>query len=106
MTVSVHVIDLVYGRAAVGMTVTLSREASAQWRERTDNSGRISCLGESLVPSGTYTLEFDLDEYFGLRGFAPVNSAASIRFRIPGVTHNYSLSVLVTPSAYFAFKAD
>lgn len=110
MSVSVHVVDCVYGRPAVGLSACLSREldgvATEQWRDRTDDDGRISSLRKSPLERGSYTLELDLDDYFCTLGFAPFNSAISMRFYLPSETHHYGLSVLITPTACMTFKED
>ena len=108
MSVSIQVVDCVYGRPAVGMSVSLSRVGgdglSEQWRAKTDEDGRISSLLKSPMARGYYLLEFDLDLYFSTLGFAPTSSAIAMRFHIPSETYHYGLSVLVTPSACTIFK--
>lgn len=107
MSVSVSVVDCVYGRPAIGMAVLLMREVDGvfteQWRDRTDNDGRISGLHNSPLPRGSYALELDLESYFCTLGFRPLNSAITMRFYMPGEDHHYGLSVLVTPSACITF---
>jgi 5-hydroxyisourate hydrolase len=108
MSISVHVVDCVYGRPAIGMPVSVSREVEGafaeQWRDRTDDDGRISGLHRSPLARGSYTIELDLDGYFCPLGFAPLNSSITVHFYLPGETHHYGLSVLVTPSACVTFK--
>jgi 5-hydroxyisourate hydrolase-like protein (transthyretin family) len=108
MSVSVHVIDCVYGRPAVAMPVGLSREIDGeyreQWRDETDGDGRILALLKAPLPRGSYALELNLDGYFRKLGLMPVNSAITMRFHIPSETHYYGLSVLVTPSACITYK--
>jgi 5-hydroxyisourate hydrolase-like protein (transthyretin family) len=108
MSVSVHVIDCVYGRPAVAMSVGLSREIDGeyheQWRDETDDDGRISALLKAPLPRGSYCLELDLDGYYRKLGLTPLNSAISVRFYMPSDTHYYGLSVLVTPSICITYK--
>jgi len=108
MSVSVHVIDCVYGRPAVAMSVGLSREINGeyreQWRDETDDDGRILALLKAPLPRGSYALELNLDGYFRKLGLMPVNSAVTMRFYMPSETHYYGLSVLVTPSACITYK--
>jgi 5-hydroxyisourate hydrolase-like protein (transthyretin family) len=108
MSLSIHVIDCVYGRPAVGMSVSLSRESSdgrsEQWRDKTDDDGRISSLLKNPLPRGSYTLEFDLDRYFSTLGFAPASSAVAMRFHLPNEAYHYGVNVLVTPSACTIYK--
>jgi 5-hydroxyisourate hydrolase len=108
MSVSVNVVDCVYGRPAIGMAVRLMREVDGafteQWHDRTDDDGRISGLQNSPLPRGSYALELDLEGYFCTLGFMPLNSAITMRFHLPGEDHHYRLSVLVTPSVCITFK--
>jgi 5-hydroxyisourate hydrolase len=107
MSVSVNVVDGVYGRPAVNMTVRLLREEGGalteQWRDRTNGEGRIPGLQNSPLKRGSYTLELDLEDYFCTLGLTPLNSAITMRFRTPGGGRDRQLSVLVTPSACLTF---
>jgi 5-hydroxyisourate hydrolase len=108
MSVSVSVVDCVYGRPAVGMAIRLIRDADGvlteQWRDRTDEGGRVTGPPNSPLPHGVYELEIDLEGYFTTLGFVPLNSAITLRFHLPGENHNYGLAVLVTPSSCITFK--
>jgi 5-hydroxyisourate hydrolase-like protein (transthyretin family) len=107
MSVSVSVVDCVYGRPAVDMAVRLMREVDGvlteQWRQRTNDDGRISGLPDSPLARGSYALELDLEGYFCALGFMPLHSAVTMRFRAPGENRHSRLSVLVTPSACMTF---
>lgn len=107
MSVSVNVVDCVYGRPAVNMAVRLMREVDGvlteQWRDQTNDDGRIPGLQNSPLARGSYALELDLEDYFCTLGFAPLNSAITMRFRTPGEGRHCQLSVLVTPSACITF---
>jgi 5-hydroxyisourate hydrolase-like protein (transthyretin family) len=107
MSVSVSVVDGVYGRPAVNVAVCLKREVGGvlteQWRHRTNDDGHISGLQNSPLTRGSYALEVDLEGYFSTLGFTPLNSAVTIRFRTPGEGRHCRLSLLVTPSACMTF---
>jgi 5-hydroxyisourate hydrolase len=107
MSVSVNVVDCVYGRPAVNMAVRLMREIGGvlteQWRDRTNDDGRVFGLQNSPLTRGSYALELDLEGYFCVLGFTPLNSAITMRFRAPGEDRHCRLSVLVTPSACTTF---
>ncbi|HTT52196.1 MAG TPA: hydroxyisourate hydrolase [Streptosporangiaceae bacterium] len=107
MSVSVRVVDCVYGRPAVDMAVRLMREVDGvlteQWRQRTNDDGRISGPAGSPLARGAYALELDLEGYFCALGFMPVHSAVTARFRAPGEGRQCRLSALVTPSACMTF---
>jgi 5-hydroxyisourate hydrolase-like protein (transthyretin family) len=107
MGVSVSVVDGVYGRPAVNMAVRLMREVNGvfaeQWRHRTDDDGCIPGLLSSPLARGSYALELDLEGYFSILGFMPLNSAVTVQFHTPGEDHRRQLSVLVTPSSFVTF---
>jgi 5-hydroxyisourate hydrolase-like protein (transthyretin family) len=107
MSVSVCVVDCVYGRPAVNMPVRLMREVGGvlteQWRDRTNEDGRVPDLQNLSLQRGSYALELDLESYFCTLGFTPLNAAITMRFRAAGEGRHSQLSVLVTPSACMTF---
>jgi len=108
MSVSVSIVDCVYGRPAVGMAIRLIRDADGvltqQWRLRTDDDGHISGPADTPLPHGTYELELDIEGYFTTLGFMSLNSAITVRFHLPGGNYHYCLAALVSPSACIVFK--
>jgi 5-hydroxyisourate hydrolase-like protein (transthyretin family) len=110
MSVSIHVTDCVYGRPAAGLSASLSREldgvAVRQWRDQTDEDGRISGLTKPPLVPGSYILEIDLESYFRALGYESLNSAISVRFRVTDETGHYGLSVFITPAGCMALRED
>ena len=109
MSVSVRVIDGIYGRPAAGLAVSLSRqfdgESLPRWTGRADESGQVLSLRDLSLPRGAYRLEFDLGEYFNTLGYAPRNSAIGVCFTASrGRAHRITL--LVTPAACIIFSED
>ena len=92
------------------MSVELSRDVNGafvtQWREKTDDDGRISSLRTSPLATGAYLLEFDLDGYCRALGYASLNSAIGVRFFLASQNQHYALSVLITPTSCTTFKDD
>ncbi|MGH3186184.1 MAG: hydroxyisourate hydrolase [Streptosporangiaceae bacterium] len=110
MSVSVHVIDCVYGKPAVGVPVRLACEIDRtwieQWHDRTDEDGR-AFIETIPIPAGSICrLEFSLDPYFATLGARPFYPVAVIGLRLPNVTASYHIGLLVTPNAYAVFKED
>lgn len=110
MSVSIRVIDCVYGRPAAGLRASLSREldgvAVKQWSDQTDEDGCISGLTKPPLALGPYILEIDLESYFRALGYESLNSAVSVRFRVINETGHYGLSVFITPASCMALRED
>jgi 5-hydroxyisourate hydrolase-like protein (transthyretin family) len=110
MSLSISVIDCIYGRSAIAMPVRLSREIDGvfaeQWHDQTDDRGSISGLHKPPLPPGSYTLEFDLEAYFRTLGYASFHSSIMLRFHVPSEAHVYELSLLVTPSTCVAYRVS
>jgi 5-hydroxyisourate hydrolase len=108
MSVSVRVVDCIYGRPAVGVPVDLTRECEGsrvrRWHDQTNDEGRLSGLPEPMRGRGSYTLVFDLDDYFSKLGYSSLNSAISIRFHVASDTQPYDLSLLITPASCIAYR--
>jgi hydroxyisourate hydrolase len=62
-TISTHILDLVEGKPAAGVAVTLGSGSTAT----TDASGRIAELVPGGIELGRHQLVFDLRTYFGRR---------------------------------------
>jgi 5-hydroxyisourate hydrolase len=110
MSVSIRVVNSIYGRPAAGVSVDLSceREGSPvlRWHDLTDDEGRISGMPEPAPGRGFYTLVFDLDDYFGKLGYSGLNSAISIRFHAVSDTEHYGLFLLISPASCVAYRED
>ena len=108
MSVSIRVVDCVYGRPAVGVSVdvTREREGFAVWQrhDQTDDEGRLSGLLEPMRERGSYSLVFDLDDYYRKLGHSSLNSAISIRFHAASDTQHHHLSLLIAPTSCIAYR--
>ncbi len=109
MSVSIHVIDGVYGRPAAGLSVNFSHElegvTAEQWRDQTGEDGRVCWLLDSSKARGFYTIEIDLEGYFSALGYTSLIRAVSTRFRVANETNHCELSVFITPASCFVLKA-
>jgi 5-hydroxyisourate hydrolase-like protein (transthyretin family) len=110
MSVSIRVTDCIYGRPAAGLYASLSQElggkAVKQWRDQTDEDGRISGLTKPPLALGSYILEIDLESYFRALGYESLNSAVSVRFRVINENGHYGLSVFITPAGCMTLRED
>jgi 5-hydroxyisourate hydrolase-like protein (transthyretin family) len=108
MNVPIRVIDCVYGSAAVGVPVDVICESEGavvqQWRGHTGDDGYLYGPPRARKWGGFYTLTFDLDGYFRKLGYASLNSAISVRFHLHQDSHQYGVSILITPSSCVIFR--
>jgi 5-hydroxyisourate hydrolase len=111
-----HVLDLVSGKPAAGMTVELSAvDGDARrhvLRTTTNRDGR--CEG-ALVEAGRFTagvwqLEFHVAEYFAARGIAltkpPFLDVVTVRFGVANPDENHHVPLLVTPWSYSTYRGS
>jgi 5-hydroxyisourate hydrolase len=110
MTVSVRVIDCVYGKPAIGVPIRLSSQIDGtwteQWRDKTGEDGRASTGTNTRISRGACRLEFDLDGYFVTLGAKPFYPIATISLQLSEITNAYRVALLITPFAYTVFKED
>jgi 5-hydroxyisourate hydrolase len=108
MSVFVQVIDGTYGRPAAGVAVRLERDVEGVWteqrRDMTGDDGNIVRLCDGKLTRGTYRLEFDVDSYFSSLGIAPFCPTVAMKFRMSDPAQLHRISLIITPSAYFAYQ--
>jgi 5-hydroxyisourate hydrolase len=109
MSVSVQVVDGVYGRSMIGMSLRFDRYIDGSWieqlRAKTDDDG-VSGGPSAPVERGIYRLELDLDGYFSSLGITPFYPAINIVFRTGDPNYSHRISLLITPSAYTIYQQN
>lgn len=110
-----HVLDLVHGRPAGGMTVQLWRlgpERSLCCEAITNQDGRCSdpLLADGDLQPGSYELLFFVADYFRSKGL-PLSSPAfldrvPIHFGVADPLGHYHVPLLVTPWAYQTYRGS
>ena len=108
MSISVRVLDWVYGRPAVDMGIRLSRDRGGEWHEeargRTDADGYLAALPLGPLSRGIHRLDVELDEYFAGIGVMPFYPRITVIFRVTDQTASYHIPVLITPHAYATYS--
>ena len=104
---STHVLDLLHGRPAAGMTIELrSTDTDARVKTVVTNAdGRTDApllLDAALLP-GEYELTFHVGDYFGEKAFL---DRVPVRFRIADPAANYHVPLLCTPWAYSTYRGS
>lgn len=104
-SLSTHVLDLVTGRPAVGVAVTLETLDGQPISDgTTDADGRIRDLAPDLAP-GTYRITFATGAWFvanGTRGFYP---SVPIVFEVADAGHHH-VPLLLGPFGYSTYRGS
>ncbi len=102
---STHVLDLLHGRPAAGMTIEL-RSGGAMLKTIVINAdGRTDApllVGDTLTV-GEYELTFFVGDYFGEKTFL---DRVPVRFRVADASVNYHVPLLCTPWAYSTYRGS
>lgn len=111
-----HVLDLVSGSPAVGMTIELAAIDGAARRPvarfTTNQDGRCDRAlleGDRLV-TGVWQLEFHVAAYFRSRGVALANppflDVVALQFGVADAGQNYHVPLLVSPWSYSTYRGS
>ena len=102
---STHVLDLLHGRPAAGMTIELRSGGAVLKTIVTNADGRTDTpllTGDALA-AGEYELTFFVGDYFGEKTFL---DRVPIRFRVADTSANYHVPLLCTPWAYSTYRGS
>ena len=103
---STHVLDLLHGRPAAGMTVELRAvDGTVLKTVVTDADGRTDApllADDALVP-GEYELTFFVGDHFGEKTFL---DRVPVRFRVTDASANCHVPLLCTPWAYSTYRGS
>lgn len=108
MTISTHVLDIMRGTPAAGLSVRLDRrEADGDWKQVreavTDAEGRVRELGaEEELDVGEYRLEFDTRPYFERSGLNPFYPSIAVVFTYEG--GHLHVPLLISAYGYSTYK--
>ncbi len=109
---STHVLDLVRGAPAGGVTIELWRRGTDQALLKTvvtNADGRTDAplLGAGELAVGAYELVFQVRAYFAQRGIpCDFLDNVPIRFHVSDPTASYHVPLLVTPWAYSTYRGS
>jgi len=104
--ITTHVLNMVSGRSAAGVAVTLEIRTEGAWQRlgeaSTDADGRARNLlpeGHTLTP-GVYSLRYDVA---GISSFFP---EISIRFRVEDPEQHYHVPLLLSAYGYTTYRGS
>ncbi|MBJ3775407.1 hydroxyisourate hydrolase [Acuticoccus mangrovi] len=108
-----HVLDTAHGTPATGVAVTLCDEAGTEIAHGTTNAdGRLDqpILDGEAFEVGTYTLEFEVGDYFRRLGMELPEPAfletVVIAFAVSDTAAHYHVPLLVSPYAYSTYRGS
>jgi 5-hydroxyisourate hydrolase len=111
-----HVLDLVRGTPAGGMTIQLAAIEGATRRvvatTTTNHDGRCDAplLEGEAFKTGTWQLEFHVAAYFAARGVTltepPFLDVVVVRFGVANPAQHHHVPLLVTPWSYSTYRGS
>ncbi len=107
-TLSTHVLDTSLGRPAAGVPVVLEHQGVVIGFGTTDVDGRVRDFKQPLpvLLEGTYTLRFDVSDYFTGTGRECFYSDVTIKFRIGAQPEHYHVPLLISPFGYSTYRGS
>ena len=111
--ITTHVLDVSLGRPAVGVAVTLERQASnGDWErigsQQTDADGRARelCADAAQLETGIYRLTFDVGSYFDSRSTESFYQNVVITFSVNDASQHYHVPLLLSPFGYSTYRGS
>lgn len=107
-----HVLDTAHGCPAAGMAVKLVRDGIPLAQTRTNADGRCDAplLAGASFKTGSYSLVFDVAEYFQAKGVTlpqpPFLDIVTIAFGIGDGEAHYHVPLLVSPFSYSTYRGS
>jgi len=110
-SITTHVLDTSIGRPAVGVPVTLEKQAGSGWlsagRGITNAEGRIlDLLAGAPLAAGTYRLIFDTAAYFSARKQESFYPQVQVMFTVSGAGQHYHVPLLLSPFGYSTYRGS
>lgn len=110
MSLSTHVLDLVTGRPAAAVRITLSFEGMEVGEGVTDSDGRCrSLLGDIPLKVGAYQLVFAAGEYLKRlhsNHEAPFFEEIPVNFTVSDPDRHYHIPLLLSPYGYSTYRGS
>lgn len=108
--ISTHVLDLMSGRPATGVIVTLARFED-DWRVIakgvTDKDGRVKSVGaKARLGAGIYELSFETGAYFKRKGVKCFHPWVTVTVEIRDASDDYHVPLLLSPFGYSTYRGS
>jgi 5-hydroxyisourate hydrolase len=106
--ITTHVLDVVLGKPAAGVLVTLEKRINDEWKSVgqgvTDCDGRCRDLIENSEP-GSYRLTFKTGDYLSQQGRSTIYPEIAIVFECAGDVH-YHLPLLLSDNCFTTYRGS
>lgn len=107
--ISTHVLDIVKGGPAAGITVGLYAAGRLIQSASTNADGRTDApmLAADRIAAGPYELIFDVADYLRAeRGAEPFFDRITLRFVVGDETGHYHIPLLLAPHGYSTYRGS
>ncbi len=110
--ITTHVLDTSTGRPAVGVPVTLERQAGdGRWQSAghgvTNQDGRLTnLLAGSQLAAGTYRVTFDTAAYFRAKNQQVFYPQVQVMFTVRDAGQHYHVPLLLSPYGYSTYRGS
>ena len=106
-TVTTHILDLVTGRPASGVSVALFFGGKQIAGSETNDDGRIASWNYELRwEPGSYRLEFDVGPWFRSLGRETFYEEIQIAFLVNNVEEHFHVPLLLSPHGYSTYRGS
>ena len=109
--ISTHVLDLMSGKPAAGVRVTLARFDRDDWTvvgtAVTNRGGRVKAVnGRKRLSTGIYELSFETGAYFNKKKTKAFHPWVTITVHIRDASAHYHVPLLLSPYGYSTYRGS
>lgn len=109
--ISTHVLDLMSGRPASGISVTLARLEGDHWyvvgTAVTNRDGRVKAVnGQRRLKAGIYELSFETGAYFKKKKADAFHPWVTITVHIADARAHFHVPLLLSPFGYTTYRGS
>ncbi len=106
-SISTHILDLVRGKPASGITVHLYQEDELVADGVTNTDGRVASWNRDFnLVAGRYRLVFDVEPWFAARDERSFYEEVQISFRVDDAEQHYHVPLLLSPHGYSTYRGS
>lgn len=105
--ITTHILDLVTGRPAIGVSIELFEAEQYLASGVTDQDGRLANWSSSIeLKSSIYKLVFSVGDYFREQGHEPFYEEIVIAFRASDLEDHYHVPLLLSRYGYSTYRGS